>query len=137
MSEEPTSLPEVASNFYYDCKKCGEQRYHKVLTHPTSTSAKLECEVCGSKKTYKLGAKKKAKRGRRKSPAKTLESTWNEWREKSNTEEPISYTMKKNFNELNEIDHPKFGVGVVSSVMGSKINVVFVDGERLLVHNRE
>ena len=48
------SLPAVASNFHTDCKKCGQERYHRVLAHPTPTTAKLECEVCHSKKTYKL-----------------------------------------------------------------------------------
>ena len=40
------TLPAVATKFYNSCKKCKVDRYHNVLVHPTSSSAKLECEVC-------------------------------------------------------------------------------------------
>ena len=47
-------LPPVAKNFYTFCKKCDSDRYHVVLAHTTSTSAKIKCEVCASVKKYTL-----------------------------------------------------------------------------------
>ena len=43
------TLPAVATKFYNSCKKCKVDRYHNVLAHLTSSSAKLECEVCKTK----------------------------------------------------------------------------------------
>ena len=47
-------LPPVAKSFYTFCKKCDVDRYHMVLAHTSSTTAKIECEVCHSRKTYSL-----------------------------------------------------------------------------------
>ena len=52
-------LPPVAKNISYYCKKCDSERYHKVIAHTSSIAAKLECEVCKSKKTYKITEPKK------------------------------------------------------------------------------
>jgi len=133
---EIKTLPEVATNFYFWCKKCEEDRYNKVLTHPTKTSAKLECEVCGKKSTFKLGTtKKKATRKRKK--AKTPEEVWNELKDKTDISAVEPYSMKKKFDAEMAIDHPKFGLGVITEANGVSINVTFEDGERSLVHNRQ
>ena len=147
MSEQPTTtvkpedikeLPAVASNFFFYCKKCEGERYHKVLTHPTSTSAKLECEVCGAKQTFKLGAKKKAAgTGRKRKKTPTPEEVWSDLKTKVNLENIESYNMKKRFAAETAIEHPKFGVGVVTESNGLSILVTFQDGEKSLVHNRD
>ncbi len=57
----PTALPRVAQSIYVECKKCGVDRYQKVLFHVTEVSAKLECEVCKTKRSYSLEKAKTAK----------------------------------------------------------------------------
>ncbi|NQZ00194.1 MAG: hypothetical protein HRT45_05940 [Bdellovibrionales bacterium] len=131
-------LPAVASNFYFWCAKCVGDRYHKVLAHPTKSSAKLECEVCGKKSTFRLvlsGTKKKVTRTRKK--AKSPEEVWNELKDKTDISQVEPYSMKKKFNAEMAIDHPKFGLGVITEANGVAINVTFQDGERSLVHNRQ
>ena len=59
-TENPNELPAVARNIHLDCKKCGVERYHVVVAHTTATSAKVKCEVCGARRTYKLAKHKKA-----------------------------------------------------------------------------
>lgn len=144
MSEATTSvnaadikeLPAVASNFYFWCAKCVEDRYHKVLAHPTKTSAKLECEVCKKKSTFKLGgAKKKVTRTRKK--AKSPEEVWTELKDAADISQVEPYNMKKKFKSEMAIDHPKFGLGVVTEANGLSIVVSFQDGSRSLVHNRQ
>jgi hypothetical protein len=133
---EIKELPEVATNFYFWCKKCEEDRYHKVLTHPTKTSAKLECEVCKKKSTFKLGStKKKVTRKRKKT--KTPEEVWAELKDKADISAVEPYSMKKKFSPEMAIDHPKFGLGVITEANGIAIIVAFQDGERSLVHNRQ
>ena len=67
MAEE--TLPAVAKSIFVPCKKCAEDRYHTVIAHTSSTSAKLKCEVCGSSKAFKIGGK--AKTTKPKAAAKT------------------------------------------------------------------
>ncbi|MCB0363652.1 MAG: hypothetical protein KDD35_13075, partial [Bdellovibrionales bacterium] len=72
--EDLMTLPEVAKRVFLDCKKCDSGRYHIVLAHTSKTSAKVECEVCKSKKTFKLGKAKKSapsKKSKSASSAKT------------------------------------------------------------------
>lgn len=138
------TLPAVASRFYTDCKKCGAERYHIVLAHTTSASAKVECEICHSKKTYKLSsgkprkvsgaaAAKKAQAVEAKKNAHGKEYTELMEASKSDTQK---YNMKMKFTLNQKIEHPKFGLGIVKSAQPEKIEVVFPDEIRMLVHNR-
>jgi len=79
-------------------------------------------------------AKKKAGR-RTKKEEKQLET----WTDKISgvdaPSKPYSIKAKYDLNDL--IDHPKFGAGVVSKLMGeSKIEVTFSDGIKNLIHNK-
>ncbi len=141
----PNELPAVAKNIYLECKKCGAERYHRVLAHTTKSSAKVECEICGSKKTYKLakaktarksniGAISKARAASR--AAATHEQAYNELKEKCAKNTPINYSMKEKFAADQPVAHPKFGLGFIRSIQKEKIEVVFPDEVRLLVHNR-
>lgn len=143
-------LPAVASRFFTDCKKCDAERYHIVLAHPTSTSAKVECEVCHSKKTYKLAGKKSATGLPKKvsGAAAAKKAKADETRKSSHSKEfhelvesakgdAQGYNMKLKFTLNQKIKHPKFGVGVIKAALPDKIEVVFEDEIRMLVHNRQ
>lgn len=149
-----TTLPAVAKTVYANCKKCGTERHLKVLAHKTETSASVQCEVCGSKSTFKLAKPKKEKvvkvtkpsklydknAGKKKAPVNRTKSMHDE--EYTNlmgsteSEESLKYSMKGKFQMNEKIEHPKFGLGVVKNVQPEKIEVVFSDEVRLLVHNR-
>ena len=130
----PKTLPAVATNFYYPCKKCEADRYHKVLAHSTSLSAKLECEVCHGKSTFRMGRKstKKAKSQKK----KEAESMWIQLKSRVGTDRIIPYNMTGFFPIRSAIEHPKFGLGFVTAVQDKKIEVTFETGPKLLVHNR-
>ena len=138
------TLPAVASRFFTDCKKCDAERYHIVLAHSTSTSAKVECEVCHSKKTYKLPSSKPRKVT---GAAAAKKAKAAETRKNSHSKEyhdlvaaaedsALGYSMKNKFDANQKIKHPKFGVGVIKSTLPDKIEVIFEDEIRMLVHNR-
>jgi hypothetical protein len=47
-----------------------------------------------------------------------------------------AYSIKNTFSENDVIEHPKFGTGLVqSTVKGNKIEVIFKDGPKLLIHH--
>jgi hypothetical protein len=46
------------------------------------------------------------------------------------------YTMAQKFIAKQKVEHPKFGIGVVKTALPGKIEVLFQDEVRMLVHNR-
>jgi sRNA-binding protein len=139
-----TELPAVARNIHLDCKKCGVERYHVVVAHTTATSAKVKCEVCGAQRTFKLAKPKKAasatgaakKPRAKKSATPDFATIWGELKTQIGTDKIIPYNMKQKFALANAIEHPKFGLGFVTAATNEKIEVMFVEGGRALVHNR-
>ena len=152
-----TEIPAVAKSFSTFCKKCDAERYHKVLAHTSTNSAKIECEICHSKKTFKLGAPSKVKTGvkgdkavKEKKPsarsikkeqmAEAMTKAHLEEYDKLMTElsdqNESKYNMGTKFLVNAKLRHPKFGVGIVKSIFDSKIEVIFPDEIRYLVHNR-
>lgn len=150
MAEESNQLPAVAKSFSTDCKKCGEERYHTVIAHTTATSAKMKCEICGATKTYKLGAASKPKapkrvpgaaKAAREATAKAAKATAHKTEyDKLVSDSEVAakkYNMKAKFDLNDKVDHPKFGLGVIRLSLQDKIEVVFEDEVRSLVHNRQ
>lgn len=133
------TLPPVARKIYYPCKKCEVERYQVVLAHSNSKTAKLECEVCHTKNTLKISSPNSKKTSTKK---KTTSSRgghklrWEELTQKAD-QDPTPYNMRKAFEVESLIEHPKFGLGVVTALTHSSIQVVFEDQERSLVHNRQ
>lgn len=139
--EDELKLPPVAKSIFYFCKKCDAERYHTVLAHPTSISAKIECEVCKSKKTYKItepkkGRKKTATRKKRVTAEEAHKKEFDEIRVRVGIDDVQKYNMKEKFDSDSAIDHPKFGVGFITAALPDKIEVCFEDSQRILVHNR-
>ncbi|AZZ36445.1 hypothetical protein CIK05_06470 [Bdellovibrio sp. qaytius] len=145
------TLPPVAKSFYTLCKKCEGERYHRVLAHKTSTTAKIECEICKSVKTYSLpktgsdapsarrlsgaaatGAAKKAAASARSHSGQYEIFTSNKMNETA-----VPYSIKGSFKESQKINHVKFGIGFVTKTYDEKIDVIFVDEVRSLMQNRK
>lgn len=135
-------LPAVAKSVYVDCKKCGAERYHTVIAHTGESAAKLKCEVCGASKTQKFGAAAKIKAAKaarkpRATKASDHRAEYDKLIEGSNGEQNVTrYDMKLSFQAHQKLQHPKFGIGVIRASHPDKIEVVFEDEVRNLVHNR-
>ncbi len=141
------ALPPVAKSFFTSCKKCGADRYHTVLTHTSSTSAKIQCEVCKSNKTYTLpkagsmakkataktatGAKKTV-RARKSSHADDFQAL----NTNRGTEKGIPFSIKTKFEMNQKIDHSTFGAGYVKAVQPDRIDVLFESEVKTLMHNK-
>lgn len=144
-AEVLTTLPPVAKSIFIFCKKCDANRYQTVLAHKTETSASVKCEVCKAKSTFKLAS---AKAPRKLSGAVAKRRADNQAVKKnahlteynslasSMKGEAQGYNMRNKFTMNSGIQHPKFGLGYVKTAMPDKVEVVFEDEVRLLVHNR-
>lgn len=140
------ALPPVAKSFFTFCKKCDADRYHVVLAHTTSKTAKIKCEVCGSQKSYSL-PKATTTTGKplTGAAAKRREQSLNSRKSSHQAEYDMlmnqdanvaKYNMKANFEKGSKLDHPKFGMGFIKDAQRDKIEVVFQDEVRSLIHNR-
>ncbi len=144
-------MPVVGKSFYTECKKCETDRYFTVLALPTPTSAKIKCEVCGAQRTWKVPTSKKASAGSSVAPrgaaakarakaeatrASNHASEYENLTQSMTKAEEASYNMKTNFTKDMKLKHPKFGLGFIRTVQPDKIEVVFQDEVRTLVHNR-
>lgn len=142
------TLPPVAKSFFTFCKKCDADRYHVVLAHTSSTTAKLKCEVCHSVKAYSLpktGTTTKsgkaltgAAAARRAASENSRRSSHNaEYEMLMSQEAPVAtYSMKSKFEKNHKLDHPKFGMGFIKDAQPDKIEVIFQDEIKTLIHNR-
>ena len=131
-----TTLPPVAQKVYEFCKKCDCERYHVVLAHTDSETAKIECEVC--KKKSKITTKKKkavTRKPRAVGPKVNSADKWNELLN-ANSQPLAPYSQKTKYVANSKIEHARFGVGIVTVVSGNQMEVVFQDGTKSLVHNR-
>ncbi len=137
------TLPPVAKSFFTLCKKCDVDRYHTVLTHTSSTSAKIECEVCHSKRTYNLpkagGSTVRKTAGSAKSVAAKRSSHSDEYNQlmmNRGSESGLPFSIRTKFEMDQKIEHPKFGAGFVKTVLTDRIDVIFQDEVKTLIHNK-
>jgi hypothetical protein len=140
------TLPPVAKSFFTFCKKCDIDRYHIVLTHTSSTSAKIECEVCHSKKTYTLPkagssmAKKATSTGEKKTGVRKKSShadEYNQLMSNRGSEKGLGFNIRTKYEIDQKIDHPKFGPGFVKGVQIDRVDVMFADELKTLMHNKQ
>lgn len=150
-AESLTTLPPVAKSIFIFCKKCDADRYQTVLAHTSATGAKVQCEVCKAKSTWKLPKAKISKpAGPRKlgGAALTRKTASAAAKKSAHVDEfnnlvaaakgdAPSYNMRAKFTPNQKIQHPKFGTGVVRTAQVDKIEVIFEDEVRMLVHNRQ
>ena len=138
-----TELPPVARSFSTFCKKCDTERLHKVLTHVDEKSAKIECEICKKKSTFKLGASTKApgpkKPRKEKVPSAPSgpNSQWLDFKNSRGFDKARKYKLADQFIKDECVEHPKFGFGFILNTNESRIEVVFEDGQKVLVHCRK
>jgi len=85
-----------------------------------------------------MAIKKKVtkKRGKRKTAAEKVKDMWIKGIAVS-VEDSRSYSMKNKYEIGEVIDHKSFGRGVVQTIMSNeKIEVVFEDQVKILIHNK-
>jgi hypothetical protein len=136
------TLPPVAKSFFTLCKKCGADRYHRVLAHTTTTSAKIECEICKSKRTYSLP--KTSTTSKTKKPSTRTVSArrvshadeYNTIMAKRGEEKGLAFSIRTKYELHQKIDHPKFGPGFVKAVLIDSMEVMFQDELKTLIHNK-
>ncbi|MFH1728103.1 MAG: hypothetical protein ABIA04_06765 [Pseudomonadota bacterium] len=132
------------------CTKCRMDLGHRVVAHVDGLVARVVCLTCKSEHNYrpakgiKEAAKKEEKKTKSKKIAKTKSkptkteqiSQWHQLIAATTMEDVRMYSISSKFVPADIIDHKTFGKGFVIKELGSKIEVLFEDGNKILIHGR-
>ena len=124
------------------CTKCKMELGHTIIAMVDNLPKKVKCNTCDGKHNYRT---KPSERSRTKPKIttrkrKSKEATYEEYISRL-TGGDLSGAKKYNISGCFEkdeiIDHSKFGIGVVLSIIKiNKMEILFKDGPRLLIQNQ-
>lgn len=129
------------------CTKCKMVLAHTVVAMVGDQIARVRCNTCGGEHAYRpppTASEATAKRRRAERKAATADiavlptaSDFEDLSKRVDMSTPADYSPKMELDRHLVIQHPKFGVGVVTDLKeGRKANVAFADGGRVLIYNR-
>ena len=118
------------------CMKCRQPQVHVITSMLQDRIAKVQCRTCGSLHRYRnpdAPLRPPRKRLVKVSP----EEVWEKMVNHVTSQEKIPYTFSGDFKVNDLIDHSTFGLGVVTHLLaGDKIQVIFKEGEKILIARR-
>ena len=124
------------------CLKCKDVTNHTIIAVDDGKVAKVQCNTCGGRHNYRP-AKPEVKKAAKVSPAKARARLSKEIKQAEYFEKvmgdrdqakTLPYAMTADFNENDLVDHPTFGLGVVTSKIASdRIEVAFREALKILV----
>lgn len=125
------------------CTKCKLELGHTIIAMLDNVPQRVKCNTCNGEHNYR---NKPSVKTRTRSAADGRKTKCR----KADYDEQISvltggdlsnarkYSMEDNFKKDEIIDHPAFGIGIVLSVIqNDKMEILFKDGPRMLIQNRE
>ncbi|HDH05498.1 MAG TPA: hypothetical protein ENH01_07280 [Nitrospirae bacterium] len=125
------------------CTKCKLELSHTIVAMVEDSPKKVKCNTCNGQHNYRLKPSEKT-RTKSKNPArktKLQKTSYNEYVSRltgADLSIAKKYSIKGNFEQDEIIDHSKFGIGIVLSIIQSnKIKILFEDGPKLLIQNNE
>src|SRR3990172_3394552 len=129
------------------CTKCKLQLGHTIIAMVNNFPARVKCNTCNSQHNFHDKESGKSRTSPKTSPKsagsskkiKTQEANYNDYTSRlagHDLSTAQKFSLGGNFKKKEIIDHFKFGVGIVLSVIQSnKIEILFKDGLKILVQN--
>jgi len=125
------------------CTKCELDLGHTIIAMVDNLPKRVKCNTCNGEHNYRTKPSEKS-RTKSKSPsrkARAQEINYNELISRltdSGFSNAKKYSTNGNFEKDEIIDHSQFGIGIVLSIIQiNKIEILFKDGPKLLIQNRE
>src|SRR5262249_16808274 len=123
------------------CGRCKLELAHTILAMLGKQIARVRCNTCGSDHTYRPSA---SARGRTTpTPARIhrpAEKATFSYADKLAAQDPaqaVSYRAKDRYAVDQLINHPTFGLGIVTGVREDKVDVAFKTFTKTLAHTRD
>lgn len=129
--------PRIGMDINAWCGKCKFERTHVIAAMDGDVVRKVTCSMCNSTHNYKNSPASKSKAT---STRGTRSSSKGSGRKSAgfsiDPNQPVkTYSMATTFSEGDVINHPKFGLGSVLTIIPpNKIEVRFEEGTKLLLH---
>ena len=122
--------PQLGGDIDAYCGKCKLTREHVIAAmSPTGQVERVQCRTCQSNHLYR---EKKA------ASSSTRSTTRTSRKDSSSSPAELgplrAYSMQERFAIGDQVDHPKFGTGLVVDVRAGKIDVKFGREMKTLVH---
>jgi hypothetical protein len=133
------------------CTKCKLDLGHRIIAMEGDRIARVECLTCRGHHNYrrphsderapvvrkKSDGAPKSSAGRRPPKKGELKQLWEDAIMGRSPEDFVSYRIDVQLLPGQLVRHKKFGDGVVSELIeGDKVQVIFEDGPRTLIHGR-
>lgn len=123
------------------CNKCELTLAHTIIAMVGPKVKKVECNTCHTVHAYKgvqpLVPAKVKKPGKPRAPrASKVVVTWEERLAGKDVARAKKYTIRDTYKADDVIDHPTFGIGLVSSVRLDKVEVAFKAFDKTLIHGK-
>ncbi len=127
------------------CGKCKDDTIHVITALIDEKIEKLMCKTCNAYHRYRkpkgqaeltFEAAEAKNKTVKTTQRRTRRDKWTRLLDDSASDKAIDYKMDINYEIATAINHKTFGLGVVKNIIDSrKIEVLFHDGERILVQN--
>ncbi len=126
------------------CTKCEMNLAATILAMVGPKVARVRCNTCGTDRAYRgeqplvaaqSFARKREPKAKKDGEAPTRSVT--SWAARVESKDPSTarkYDVKAVFKVDDLVDHPSFGLGIVSAVRGDKMDVAFKAFEKTLLH---
>ena len=122
------------------CTRCKLVLRHTIEAIAKGKISRVHCNTCGGQHAHRKGAPtpRTTKAGPREArPAEKRPSQYEYLLRDKNKESARSYSTTARFAVGDLVSHATFGLGVVTGERDTvKIDVVFADGPRVLMHGR-
>jgi hypothetical protein len=128
------------------CGRCKLMLGHTIEAIVSGEPARVQCNTCHSQhnwKPYKPGeaprqVREREERGpRAPQPGQARASHYSELMKGKNLALAKRYSPKDKYAPGDLVEHPSFGLGVATALKdGTKIEVLFQEGAKVLVHGR-
>ena len=137
------TLPAAGEEIDSKCLKCKDVTNHTIIAMDEEKIAKVQCNVCEARHIYRpADPVKTKKKTAKKAPAKpkvTLAvkragEAFDKLLRGRTEDQAIPYAMTSPFIKDDLVNHPTFGLGVVSEIIPpNKIEMTYVEGTKVLI----
>jgi hypothetical protein len=129
------------------CSRCQLELAHIIVAMVHGQVKRVQCKTCRTEHAYKAPAKsgrasasaprQRAARSSRAGGASAKRSTYEDLVSGHDISRAQKYRPATTYDEGDVINHPSFGLGVVTRALSDgKVDVLFPTGSKVLVHAR-
>ena len=121
------------------CAKCKQMILHTIVAIVDDKPKKVQCNSCKANHVYRAQqpGTKKAKKTAAGAKTALKASDYERLMEGRDRTSSRRYSTKSQFQKSELITHPKFGLGIATALKDTtKVEILFPDGPRVLVHAR-